>query len=660
MSTTINKFNYAQSLFSEKRYNEAAAAFKNIKKHYKDDANYWFILGICYANLAQYDNAEKHFRRATRLSPGVEQAWTNLGLTQLHQKKYDDAIKSFNQSITINPQFIDAICNLSLAYLYNNNIPKAESACRQAINLKPNNAQAHNIFGLCYQKSNKTKAIESFNQSITLNPGLFDAYHNLVDTYILYDDYDNAEQTIISTITKFNSQVSLHIKLGNIYENKKLLDSAISAYSQGLNIQHDNIDILTSIGRIHILKSDFDNGLSYIDKALMINSSHQGAVFEKSTYYILMREYNSAHELLEKLITNAGNSIQPRILIAYANACRLAGITENGIKPLQKLKNSSLRPAVLAAVHYTLGDIYDDIGEYDNAFINYKHANNIKYSDTDINYYRDVFSSIKKNLDRSTLNSLPHSANNTEKPIFIVGMPRSGTTLIEQILSSHPDIYGAGEITNLWSIGNSISGAMNLINYTDNLLSISSEEINRYSNQYIDDTKILSDNAKRCTDKLPHNFFHIGLIELLFPNSTIIHCTRNPFDNCLSIYFKDFNDNHKYARKLDDLALFYKEYMMLMEHWSNNSSLTIHQVQYESLVNNPDEKIRSLIEATGLEWNDACLEHHNSRRTIMTPSHDQASRPIYTNSVSRWKHYAHHIQPLVNIFGEPEQYIPQA
>lgn len=651
-NTNSNKFAYAQSLLTEKKFRDAAIIFEKIKKNYNKDANYWFMLGICYASTGDYRIAEKHFLKAVKLSPGAAQAWSNLGLAQLHQKRYKTAITSFKRSVAIDSNFFDALCNLSLAYLYTNNISKAIEICKQAININSSNAQAHNILGLCYQKSDINKSISSFRTSISLNPDLYDAYHNIVDTYILYNDYDNAENAIKTIPDKFINKVDIYLKLGKIYEQKKLFDKAIATYLQGLSIQADNIDLLTSAGKVYIIESKFDEGLTYLDKALSINPNHQDAILEKSTHYILIREYMNAYNLLEKLVNTAGESIKPKALIAYANACRLAGITKKGLEPLQNLTRKSLPSNVLATAQYTLGDIYDDIGEYDNAFRSYKHANDLRYLDTDINYYCDVFLSIKDNLNASTLETLPHSSNTTDTPVFIVGMPRSGTTLIEQILSSHPDVYGAGEITNLWSVGNKIAGAMNLINYTSNLLNITNDEISQYSTEYIKYIAGISNNAKRCTDKLPHNFFHIGLIELLFPKATIIHCTRNPLDNCLSIYFKDFNDNHKYARNLNDLALFYKEYMKLMEHWSNNSRLMIHHVQYESLVNNPDEEIRSLIDATGLDWNDACLKHHNSRRTIMTPSYSQASRPIYTDSVHRWKNYANHITPLIDILGK--------
>jgi len=157
---------------------------------------------------------------------------------------------------------------------------------------------------------------------------------------------------------------------------------------------------------------------------------------------------------------------------------------------------------------------------------------------------------------------------------------------------------------------------------------------------------------------MPHNFMQLGLIERLFPNAAVIHCQRHPFDTCLSIYFRRINENHGYARKLGDLARFYKKYMELMEHWKKVSSLQILDVQYEKMVTEQQSESEKLISHIGLDWSDSVLNYHKSDRIIMTPSSHQASKPIYTSSMYRWKNYRKHIGPLIDILGQPEQYYP--
>ncbi len=181
-------------------------------------------------------------------------------------------------------------------------------------------------------------------------------------------------------------------------------------------------------------------------------------------------------------------------------------------------------------------------------------------------------------------------------------------------------------------------------------------ELNVYADNYLIIIKDLSDGEIRITDKMPHNFMHLGLIECLFPNATIIHCQRHPFDTCLSIYFRKINENHLYARKLEDIARFYKKYMELMENWHRVSSLQILDVIYENMVTDQKSESEKIISHIGLDWSDNVLDYHKSDRIIMTPSYHQASKPIYTSSMQRWKNYRKHIGPLIDILGQPEQF----
>jgi hypothetical protein len=293
---------------------------------------------------------------------------------------------------------------------------------------------------------------------------------------------------------------------------------------------------------------------------------------------------------------------------------------------------------------------------HDEAFESYRCANKVIHRISDINYYENIHSELIDKVDRSFLDAVGSSNNQTSLPVFIVGMPRSGTSLIEQIISCHPDVFAAGELSDFWKIGNTISGAMNMLNYTKNFSILSHEKLIEYSNQYLAIITKLAKGKIRVTDKLPHNFMHIGLIECLFPKAKIIHCQRHPFDTCLSIYFKNFNDNHVYAKNLEELARFYKKYIALMGHWHDVSSLPILTVSYENMVLDQEAETKKIIEHIGLVWSDKVLRHHESDRIIMTPSLHQASKPIYTESMFRWKNYRNHIQPLIDVLGDPEHY----
>ena len=645
----------AQHLISQGLFDKARTILKSISKNNMHDANYWFLLGICNANLKKFHEAEKNFNKTVKLSPQAPQAWSNLGLSYLHQEKYSEAIRAFKKALTIDNNFHDAIYNLSVAYHKINKIDKAIKYAERAILINKNHFQSHNILGLCRQESDNVKSISSFRTAIKLNNHYYDAWHNLIDTYLLHKKNTEAEQTIKTAIRLFPRDVSLYESLGKLYESQNKHDKVISTYNEALEIDPYNHELLIGVARSYLARSEFDKCERILNNLLKTQPENINARIGKCNLLIRQRKYQHAYDLLSPIIKKEKNN--PAIIIAYANICKLLNQADKAIDTLIDLTQKKQPKNIIELAGFTLADIYDQKHDYEKAFQYYKKSNNIFNDKTDIQYYRNSISSIIENIDRETLKSLPHSNNTSTAPVFIVGMPRSGTTLIEQILSSHPKVYGAGEITNLWSIGNQVSGAMNLCSYAQNLKNISQDEVNKYSIEYLQNIQNISNNSDRCTDKLPHNFFHIGLIALLFPNAKIIHCRRHPFDTCLSIYFKKFNDNHRYARNLTEIALFYKNYQLLMQHWSKNSQIKIYDAVYEDLITDPEKNIRALVQYVDIEWDDACLKHHESKRLIMTPSHNQASKPLYTSSINRWKNYSNHIQPLREILGDPEKYL---
>ena len=226
-------------------------------------------------------------------------------------------------------------------------------------------------------------------------------------------------------------------------------------------------------------------------------------------------------------------------------------------------------------------------------------------------------------------------------------MPRSGTSLVEHILSCHPLVHGAGELEDIGNITNTLmKKTSGLSSYPECVDLVAANTLNEIADSYLDKLQLLGGNAVRIIDKMPHNFQALGLIELLFPQARIIHCTRDPLDNCLSIYFLHFNAKHAYSYDLHNLGIYYMQYQRLMEHWINNLQMPILEVKYEEIVEDFERKSRDLIDFIGLAWDDACLHFHTSDRVVATPSYDQVRRSIYRSSIHRWKHYESHLDAL--------------
>ena len=229
-------------------------------------------------------------------------------------------------------------------------------------------------------------------------------------------------------------------------------------------------------------------------------------------------------------------------------------------------------------------------------------------------------------------------------------MPRSGTTLVEQIVSSHPQVHGAGELLSFERIEKTITKQYEASSPYPECVSLCKDSILfRFSTEYLAELGNHSQDAIRITDKMPDNFLRIGLIKTLFPHAHIIHCQRNAMDTCTSIFLNYFADGNKYSFDLAELGQYYLDYTRLMDHWSSLFSSEILDVQYEDLVMNQEIVSRQLIEYLGLEWNENCLDFYSNKRAVRTASNLQVRQPIYKNSINRWKHYEKHLEPLIAI-----------
>ena len=295
---------------------------------------------------------------------------------------------------------------------------------------------------------------------------------------------------------------------------------------------------------------------------------------------------------------------------------------------------------------FALAKAHEDIKDYNNSFKFYDLGNNYRRKTINFSISKEFneFSKIKKIFNKKIIDRFNYLGCKDKTPIFILGMPRSGTTLIEQIISSHPDVYGADELNTLPGIitkyikGEDTNISEELINKLDR------EKLLLIGNEYVDEIKQLSTKSINITDKLPVNFKWIGLIKMILPNCKIVHCTRNSKDTCLSIYKNFFvNEELNYAYNLDEIVSYYNKYLDLMKHWHKILPNFIFDIKYENLVNNPTGEIKNLIKTLGLKWNSKCLKFYQNKRSIKTASDTQARKKLYKSSVKSWKNYEKYV-----------------
>jgi tetratricopeptide (TPR) repeat protein len=337
----------------------------------------------------------------------------------------------------------------------------------------------------------------------------------------------------------------------------------------------------------------------------------------------------------------------PRNVAAIAGlaSARDAGSEEGNLERFEfALADPDLPAERKVALHMALGQIYDQKKQPREAFTHFMQGNELDRTDYDLKSFRKQIDTLAELFTPFFFMSKTDFGDPSESPVLIVGMPRSGTTLTEQILSSHPLVEGAGELSEIEKIYSSVVGHPSQLQRS--LSKLTDADCKALAARYLAELDRHSRSARRVVDKMPHNFMQLGFIALLFPRAHIVHCRRDPMDNCVSIFTQRFNKMHSYATDLKMLGLYYREYHRLMNHWHKVLPLKMFEIQYENMIADQEAMSRKLIDFVGLEWDDACLSFHETERTVTTPSRWQVRQPIYTTSVKRWKKYEEFLGPL--------------
>jgi tetratricopeptide (TPR) repeat protein len=337
----------------------------------------------------------------------------------------------------------------------------------------------------------------------------------------------------------------------------------------------------------------------------------------------------------------------PEVALVYASLTHFTKDYDGAIARLESLLvKDGLPEKHRTQIHFNLGRLYDKHGKYAQAFAHYRAGNQLMPATFDARAWQERITNLIDIFSHDALVRAPRADNRSERPIFIVGMPRSGTTLVEQILSMYPEVAAAGELADISLLADQLQELLEHTSSANDLTRLSRGQYDSLAQRYLDLLGGRFPNALRVTDKMPQNFLHLGWIALLFPGARVIHCVRDPLDACLSCYFQMFTGDHPYAYDLANLGAYYRQYQRLMDHWRAILDIPIFELRYEDLVREPEKLGRAMVEFCGFKWDPRCLEFYKSERSVATASFQQVRQPIYSSSLGRWQHYADHLEPL--------------
>ncbi|RWM18100.1 MAG: sulfotransferase family protein [Mesorhizobium sp.] len=441
-----------------------------------------------------------------------------------------------------------------------------------------------------------------------------------------------------------------HLSLGEAYGKLSEYSAAINHIQYALELQPDLIEALCALGRIYTQFDKPDLALPLYEKALKVNRDHPKARIGIAAALTGLGRMDEAASYLKEAIERRVD-----VATAYYDLVQTRKFTEEPAELqsiLRELNSPGLKPEAKASLNYAAGKVENDLKRYAEAFGHFMKAKQAEGYKFDIDQYRRFVDLTIETFTPDLFAARSGYGNPSEAPVFVVGMPRSGTTLTEQICASHPEVHGAGELSKLRRVANAI-GLYTSASDFDKPISTVTESLSKtLAEEHLSYLRERAPTAKRIIDKMPHNFELIGLLTLLFPKARIIHCRRDAIDNCVSCYVLPFSSAHSYNTDLQALGLYYREYDRLMRHWNEVFPGRIFENRYETLVEDQEAQSRRLIDYLGLPWDDACLRFFDREGAVTTPSRWQVRQPIYKSSVKRWKNFEGEIAPLIEALAD--------
>lgn len=385
-----------------------------------------------------------------------------------------------------------------------------------------------------------------------------------------------------------------------------------------------------------------------LDRAIELSPDDDDLAISRAAFLQADRQTTRALEIVDRLL-DAGNE-SSRLAILYARIAPAIGSETKALNFIARVLNDgrSRLPRENASLYFSAASLLDGLGRYDEAFERASIANKLRGVSYDPRQVERPIREWIEYFSPPTLRRLPHATHGSELPVFIVGMPRSGTTLVEQVLSSHPEIHGAGELRWLFQICQSLvrRGPASLRTLSDSFDRLTIGDVEALADEYLHPLQALNPQATRIINKLPTNFMHLGMVKLLFPVAKVIYCRRDAQDTCLSCHMTDFAGGNDFSAALPSLGHYYRYHEKMMDHWKSVLHLSILDVRYEDMVNDLDGQTRRMLEFLDVPWNEACLRFHENKRFVATASNEQVRRPIYRTSVGRWRNYDRHLAPL--------------
>lgn len=631
---------------------DGVASLKKAIKLSPKVASYRSNLGEVQRQQGNLADATVTLQEAIELDPKNAQAFNNLGIIRFESRAFDEAVKSYQQAIKLNPKFPEAYNNLGNALRKTGDIDGAIEAYQNALALREVYPEAYNNLGtLLREQGKKDQAEHALRKAVQQNPNYVEAQNNLAALYFS-DQKDVEALRQLSEVLKIAPKDKRALVLTARCQHRRAnFAAAEQAARLALAEDENHVEALTVLGQVMHELDNFDEALKLLEKAVELNPRNPEAL---NFYGVALKSVGRLDDARATILK--GLEINGNMYGAYANLNDLVDFKKDKdlfdrIEAIMESVDNQETPQVLP-LHFAYAKALDDNGQHEKALHHYITGGKLKraqltYNETDTHNF---FKNIQKAFPAKIFKDRPFEGLPTDRLLFIIGMPRSGSTLVEQILSSHDDIFGAGEVKYFSQSLHKVRDRFpSLSKYPEMVAELKAPQFTMLAEQYQAAMFKNSGDAKRVTDKLLTNYFFVGLLHLCFPNAKFINTRRDPVDTCLSGFTKLFKDDMPHSYDLGELGRYYRQYDALMKHWEKVLPPGVLKVvEYENVVADMEKESKALIEFIGLDWDAKLLDFHKSTRPVKTASVAQVRKPIYKSSVKRWKKYGDGLQPLVD------------
>jgi tetratricopeptide (TPR) repeat protein len=547
----------------------------------------------------------KSYLRAVRYNPTLHASWLGiLGIKNVEQNIIDLATQNVLYLKNLPPELKSVS-----SFIYEGKYKKADHLCRDFLKNHPHHIEAMRLLAKIGKELHVYDDSEFLLEScLMFDKDNFDVALDYIDVLIKRQKYAKALEEAEKLYTKDKDNLRFMIAYAVTLQQTNKQEEALEIYNKILNIDKKNPEILVSKGHLQKTFGDLKGSIDSYKKSYKIDQYYGDAYWSLAN----LKTYQFNDQEIMQLETMTQDEF----------------INDN-----EKIYMS-----------FALGKAFEDRGEYDKSFTNYQNGNSLKkeFTKFDLKLFDEECKNQKEVCTSDLFDSKADWGLETKEPIFVLGLPRVGSTLIEQILASHSMVEATHELPNILALSHKLNLRKvqeKTSRYPEILLSLSAPQLKMIGEQYIKDAEIFRTNKPFFIDKMPNNFRHIGLIKLILPNAKIIDIRRNSMSACFSCYKQLFAEGQEFTYDFGDLAGYYNNYVELMEHWNQVLPNQILSIKYEDLVNDFENSVNKILNYCNLDFEDECLSFYKNKRSVRTPSSEQVRQPIYRKGLDYWKNY---------------------